>query len=308
MVAVVTGAAGFIGRTLVRVLAARGAVLGVDRLPQPPAPGLTRITADLLDDDPAVLRALAGAEVVYHLAGCPDVRDRRPDAAQRRFRDNVLATAAVLTAVPPDTRLVVTSSSSVYGGTSGQRPSREGDRLRPRGGYARSKVRTEQLCDARAQTGAAVTVVRPFTVAGEGQRPGMALARWLAAARAGEPLTVFGSPERSRDITDVRQVAAALVNLGGCGTGGTVNLGTGVGHTLRELIDAVSRVLGVPVRTSVTRAEDVEVSHTLADTRALRRAIGWVPSTDIDDLLTRQLSGLGAPPSGWGTAALEAVP
>ena len=117
MVAVVTGAAGFIGQTLVRVLAERAEVLGVDRLPQPPTPGLTRITADLLDADPAVLRALAGAEVVYHLAGCPDVRDRRPDVTQRRYRDNVLATAAVLTAVPPDTRLVVTSSSSVYGGT-----------------------------------------------------------------------------------------------------------------------------------------------------------------------------------------------
>ena len=99
MVAVVTGAAGFIGRTLVRALAERGEVLGVDRLPQPPTPGLTRITADLLDADPAVLRALAGAEVVYHLAGCPDVRDRRPDATQRRYRDNVLATAVSTAAV-----------------------------------------------------------------------------------------------------------------------------------------------------------------------------------------------------------------
>ena len=307
MVAVVTGAAGFIGQALVRVLAERAEVLGVDRLPQPPTPGLTRITADLLDADPAVLRALAGAEVVYHLAGCPDVRDRRPDVAQRRYRDNVLAAAAVLTAVPPDTRLVVTSSSSVYGGTRGRRPSRESDRLRPRGSYARSKVLTEQLCDARAQAGGRVTVVRPFTVAGEGQRPGMALARWIAAARAGEPLTVFGSPARSRDITDVRQVAAALVDLGTCGTGGPVNLGTGIGHTLTELVDAVSRVLGVPVRTSVTRAEHIEVSHTLADTRALRRAIGWVPSTDLDDLLARQLSCLDAAPSALEPAALEAA-
>ena len=53
MVAVVTGAAGFIGQALVRVLAERAEVLGVDRLPQPPTPGLTRITADLLDADPA---------------------------------------------------------------------------------------------------------------------------------------------------------------------------------------------------------------------------------------------------------------
>jgi nucleoside-diphosphate-sugar epimerase len=56
------------------------------------------------------------------------------------------------------------------------------------------------------------------------------------------------------------------------------------------------------------RAEHIEVSHTLADTRALRRAIGWVPSTDLDDLLARQLSCLDAAPSALEPAALEAVP
>lgn len=292
MVAVVTGAAGFIGRTLVRALAERGEVVGVDRLPQPPVPGLTRITADLLDGDPAVLGALAGADAVHHLAGCPDVRDRRCDVAHRRYRDNVLATAAVLAAVPPDTALVVTSSSSVYGGARGGRPSRESDRLRPRGGYARSKVLVEQLCAQRARAGGRVTVVRPFTVAGEGQRPGMALARWITAARAGEPLTLLGSPERTRDLTDVRQVAAALIDLASSEPRDTVNLGTGVGRSLGELVDAVARALGVPVRTVVTPAHPDEVGHTLADTRVLRGVIGWVPSTDPDALVARQLAGI----------------
>ena len=290
MVAVVTGAAGFIGRTLVRLLAQRGEVVGIDRRPQRPVPGLTPITADLLDADPVVRRALVGASVVHHLAGWPDVRDERPDVEYRRFRDNVLATCAVLAAVPPDTPLVVTSSSSVYGGTHGGRPSRETDRLHPRGGYARSKVAVEQVCDGRLQVGGAVIVVRPFTVAGEGQRPGMALARWLAAARAGDPLTVLGSPARTRDITDVRQVAAALADLAGSGLRGTVNLGTGVSRSLADLADAVSRMVGVDVSTSVVPAQHVEVSHTLADTRLLRRTIGWVPSTDLDELVSRQLT------------------
>ncbi|MGH4022441.1 MAG: NAD-dependent epimerase/dehydratase family protein [Pseudonocardiaceae bacterium] len=304
MVAVVTGAAGFIGRMLVRTLLERGGgVIGIDRCAQPALPGLIPITADLLDSDHRVQHALAAAEVVYHLAGCPDVRDRSPDVAQRRHRDNVLSVAAVLATVPPDVPLLVTSSSSVYGGARGGRPSCETDRLRPCGGYARSKVVVEQLCDGRAQAGGAIIVVRPFTVAGEGQRPGMALARWLAAAQAGEPLPVLGSPQRSRDITDVRQVAAALADLAGCGLRGTVNLGTGVGHSLRELVGAVSRALGVEVRTTVSRAHHIEVSHTLADVRALRRAIGWVPSTDLDALVARQL---GAHPVT--AAALQAVP
>lgn len=302
MRAVVTGAAGFIGQTLVRILAQRGEVVGIDRLPQPAVPGLTRITADLLDAERAAGRALAGADVVYHLAGCPDVRDRRPDVAARRYRDNALATASVLGAVPLGTPLVVTSSSSVYGGSRGGRPSRESDRLRPCGGYARSKLLVEELCAGRAQAGGLLILVRPFTVAGEGQRPGMAIARWIEAARAGEPLLVLGSPTRSRDITDVRQAAAALRDLGECAANpGIVNLGTGTGRTLAELIAAVSRVLDVPVRTTVVEAHRAEVGHTLADTRTLQLAIGWVPSTDVDELVARQVAALD------GATALEPV-
>lgn len=292
MTAVVTGAAGFIGRMLVRELAEHEAVVGVDRLPQDRVPGVVALTADLLDNDEAVRDALAGADVVYHLAGCPDVRDLRPDVGQWRYRDNVLATAAVLAAVPPRTPLLVTSSSSVYGGTRPGRPSRESNRLRPRGGYARSKALLEHVCQGRRHAGGEVLVVRPFTVAGEGQRPGMALSRWIEAARAGRPLRLLGSPDRSRDLSDVRQAVAALRDLVASGASGTVNLGTGVARTLAEIVRAVERVLDVEVRTDVVAAARVEVAHTLADTRLLRRMIGWVPGTDLDDLVARQAAGM----------------
>ncbi|MHC8507020.1 NAD-dependent epimerase/dehydratase family protein [Pseudonocardia artemisiae] len=294
MVAVVTGSAGFVGRMLVSTLAQDGPVIGIDRRRQAPTPGVTTITADLLDHTPEVREALAGATVVHHLAGSPDVRDARPDAAQWRYRDNVLATGAVLAAVPMSTPLLVASSSSVYGGSRGGRPSAEDDRLRPRGGYARSKVVVEQLCTARAQAGGRVAVIRPFTVAGEGQRPGMALSRWIAAAQAGEPLRVFGSLRRSRDITDVGHAVRALVELGalavqGCDIG-TVNLGTGTPLRLGEIVAALGRVLDIDVRTVVEPAELVEVPHTLADTTRLRGLLGWAPQTDIDGLIARQVA------------------
>lgn len=290
MAAVVTGAAGFLGRVLVRELGCRGSVIGIDRLPQPELPGMTSIGADLLDGDPTAADALADADVVFHLAGCPDVRDSRSDADSWRYRDNVLATAAVLEAVPAHVPVLMTSSSSVYGGSRRGRPCAEHHRLRPRGGYASSKVAAERLCRSRLRAGGAVTVVRPFTVAGEGQRPGMALSRWIAAALAGEPLRVLGSPDRTRDITDVRQVVAALLDLAAVAPGGVVNLGTGVGHSLGELIDAVARGVGTTVTVEVQPALRVEVEHTLADTTRLRQLIGWVPQTDLDDLVGRQLS------------------
>lgn len=290
MVAVVTGAAGFIGSALLEALAPRGRVVGIDRRPFTAPPGATAIVADLLDSDQEVRAALSQARVLYHLAGCPDVRDPRPDAAQHRYRDNVLATAAVLATVSLHTPVLVTSSSSVYGGCRKATPSAETDPVRPRGGYAQSKLLVERLCEGRAQAGGLVTVLRPFTVAGEGQRPGMALARWIEAARHGRPLTLLGNPQRSRDITDVRDVVRVLLDLADRRVTGLLNIGTGVGHTLRELAEGVCAAVGVEVRTELSPAHPAEATHTLADPRALRRAIGWVPRTNLADLIARQIA------------------
>jgi nucleoside-diphosphate-sugar epimerase len=223
----------------------------------------------------------------------------------RRYRDNVLATAFVTAAVPLRTPLVVTSSSSVYGGARHGRPSRERDRLHPRGGYAESKLLVERICESRIEAGGIATVARPFTVAGEGQRPDMALARWIAAARAGRALVVFGSRSHSRDITDVRQVAEALIALAARGHRGPVNVGTGAGHTLAALVAAIAEALDRDVEVVVGPAQPAEVADTRADTRLLRRLIGWAPETDLSALVRRQIAATVTPTA---EPSLEAVP
>jgi nucleoside-diphosphate-sugar epimerase len=293
MAVVVTGSAGFLGRIVTRTLLRAGyAVTGIDRVPASGAgpKDHLEITADLLDGDPRVEEALAGAEAVLHLAGCPGVRDQRADITRRRYRDNVLSAAAVFEAVPLDVHLVVVTSSSVYGGCRGGRPSAEDDPLRPAGGYAKSKARAEMLCAARIAAGGRVAVARPFTVAGEGQRADMALATWLTDAAAGRPLRIIGSPERTRDITDVRDVARVLTAIVERGVTGPVNVGTGVGHSIGDLVDAVGAALDVEVRTCVVPARPEEAADTLADTRRLRRAVGFVPVTDLADVLRRQVA------------------
>jgi nucleoside-diphosphate-sugar epimerase len=288
---IVTGSAGFIGRILTDVLLESGhKVIGIDRRWQRSRPGLTVLTADLLDDDELARAALEDADTVFHLAGCPGVRDTAEGIAARRQRDNVLAGARVLSLVPERVPLVVASSSSVYGGTRGGRPSREGDVVRPIGGYAKSKVRLERLCADRVERRRPTAVVRPFTVAGEGQRPDMALALWLDAARHGRPLRVLGSPDRTRDITDVRQAARALIDL--ASTCGVVNVGTGRGRTLREMAGAVAEALDTEVVFAVEPALDVEPSDSLADVRRLRSLIGWSPETDLTDVVRRQAAAL----------------
>ncbi|MEQ4208677.1 NAD(P)-dependent oxidoreductase [Actinopolymorpha sp. B9G3] len=309
MAVVVTGSAGFVGQTTVRTLLDAGyAVVGVDRRPHPPPVGLnpvagrrfTSLTADLLAGDAGVREALDSADAVVHLAGCPGVRDGGPDVAQRRHRDNVLATQVVLDAVPLRTPLVVASSSSVYGGSVAGKPCVESDVLRPMGGYAESKRAAEQLCRRRIDAGGVVAMARMFTVAGEGQRPDMALTRWIAAARNGQALHIFGSLDRTRDITDVRDAARALVALAERHVRGPMNVGTGVGHRLRSLVDVTAEVLGVDVTTAVTPAHPDEVSDTLADVRRLRKAVGFVPVTDLRDVITRQVAASGQTDAGTG--------
>jgi nucleoside-diphosphate-sugar epimerase len=283
MSVVVTGASGFLGRALVASLAADGIpVVAVDRRPPPAGPGVTGLQADLLDRDPAVTAALRCADAVFHLAGRPGVRDTGAAAEAARTRDNGHATAVVLATVPPGRPLVVTSSSAVYGGARG-RPSRETDPLRPLGGYGRSKAAVELLCARRP-----VAVLRPFTVAGEGQRPDMALARWIAAVRAGEPIRILGSPDRTRDVTDVRDLVRAARLAAERGVVGPLNVGTGRPHTLAELAGTVCRVLGVPAELVVRPAAAVEPATTWADTTRLGRTLGFVPVTDLADVVARQ--------------------
>jgi nucleoside-diphosphate-sugar epimerase len=300
--AVVTGSAGFVGGHLVRQLADAGAdVVGLDRRdPALDAPGRhhrVELTAPGARD--VVADELVAADIVFHLAGRAGVRDSGPEVDSDRRRDNGLAAVTVLGLTPRRTPLLVTSSSSVYGGarTRGGRPipSHERDPLHPRGGYARSKVLVERLCGQRRARGGLVTVVRPFTVAGPGQRPDMAIGRWLAAARAGTPARVLGSLARRRDTTDVRQVARALVELAAHPDLDVVNIGTGRPVALADVLAAVVGAVGRPIEVALEPPSVEEPALTCADPRRLARHLGWVPETDLDELVRAQLAPLSAP-------------
>ena len=288
MAIVVTGAAGFIGSNLVGFLreAGRG-VVAIDRRDQPALPGLTRVKADLSLPGDAVDAALRDADMVLHLAGCPGVRDRSPDVAWRRHRDNVQAARRVLESTPPGTMIVLASSSSVYGGSDGA-ACREDHPVRPRGGYAASKVEAERLCAARAADGGAVVAARLFTVAGEGQRPDMALSGWITDVAAGRPARVYGSLERTRDITDVRDICAAMLALAEQRASGIVNIGTGTAHTLGEMLAAVGTALGQAATVDPQPADNDDPDATLADPTRLFELTGLRPHTDLPGLVRRQ--------------------
>ena len=288
---VVTGAAGFLGRHVVAALVAAGhRVTGVDRRAWAARPGRGRRRGPTSSTPPPCPSSAAPPPSCTSRAA-PGVRDARPAADHWRWRDNVLAGQVVLDATPRAAPLVVASSSSVYGGAgspTAPRPCREDDPRAPRGGYARSKAALEDRCEAARRAGRTVGVLRPFTVAGEGQRPDMALARWIDAVALGRPVHVYGSLDRRRDVTDVRDVARAAVAALERGLDGTCNVGTGTPHRLGDLVDAVVAAVGRPADVRVVPAGDAEVAATCADTTRCQQVLGVRPRTDLRALVARQ--------------------
>jgi UDP-glucuronate 4-epimerase len=279
----VTGGAGFIGQHLCRALFARGyGVRVLDNFDDAYDPALKRVDpcTDLVCGDicdPAVVReALSGVDAVCHLAARAGVRESIADP-EPYGRVNVGGTLTLLRAMAEMgvRRAVFTSSSSVYGSATG--PFRESDAAdRPNSPYAASKRAAELFCYA---SGFDITVARLFTVYGPGQRPDMAIARFVRMALAGQYIPVYGDGSSQRDYTYVDDaVAGLLLGLDRADGYRLVNLGGGQPIALTEVLAAVADATGKQLRVSWLPNQPGDVPFTHADTRVARTWLGWQPT------------------------------
>ncbi|NLE23135.1 MAG: NAD-dependent epimerase/dehydratase family protein [Actinobacteria bacterium] len=305
---VVTGAAGFIGSHLVdRLLAAGQAVVGIDSFTDyyDPAlkeanlegalahPGFRLVRADLLSllNGPSEVReALAGADVVYHLAAQAGVRSSWGRSFRVYTDDNVLATQIVLETcadlqVP---RVVCASSSSVYGDVT-EMPLREDGPCRPVSPYGVTKLACEHLCRLYAAgRGLHTVALRFFTVFGPRQRPDMAFNLFMQALHRGEPITVYGGGGQTRDFTYVDDIVAGILAAPAAPAGSVVNLGGGHRVSLLQALDALAEVTGTRPSIVHAEAQPGDARDTWASLETARELLGYAPATSLQEGLAAE--------------------
>ena len=287
MKALVTGAGGFVGQTLVAHLEAAGdEVVGLDRAGGPD-----------ITDGAAVREAFARhrPDAVYHLAAVTHI-GASWDAPLEVFRINAEGTLNVLAACAAAEvgRVLVVGSADEYGAVRPEDlPLTEEAPLRPLTPYGASKVAAEYLAlQSFLGNGLPVIRVRAFNHSGRNQPdrfmiPGLAR-RIAAAERDGRKEIPIGSVEPVRDFTNVDDVVVAYRLLVERGEPGEVyNVCSGVGRSVAEVAE---HLLGL-ARHAIELVPDpalmrpVEVPRLVGDNRRLREATGWAPTISFEDTL-----------------------
>jgi nucleoside-diphosphate-sugar epimerase len=304
MRALVTGVAGFIGSTLAERLVDSGAdVVGVDCFTDYyPRPMKERNLAALRgrerfrfvesrvqDADLAAL--LADRTHLFHLAAQAGVRKSWGRDFAIYLENNIEATQVLLeacTRLALD-RIVYASSSSVYGDDTPM-PFHEDAVPRPVSPYGVSKLAGEQLCYLYHVNFDLPTVsLRYFTVYGPRQRPDMGFHRFLRATILGEPITVYGDGEQTRDFTFVADAVGATVAAATRGVPGRVyNIGGGSRVSINQVFEMIGRVTGSQPRLNLDRAQKGDMRHTYADTSRARSDLAFAPTVGLEEGLAAE--------------------
>lgn len=285
----VTGAGGFVGPHLARALAEAGARVRGAGLGAPPA---ATPLEDWLEADFAELSQASAAvgaapiEAVVHLAGQSSAA-RSFEAPEETFRANVSGTWSLLEAVrthAPAARVVIVSTSEVYGPLEPGTRATEDAPFAPVSPYALSKAAAEELTRAYADVHRLDVVrARPFGHTGPGQTPRFVLpsfAQQIAEIERGrgEPVLRVGNLDVTRDLSDVRDIVQGYVALLERGAGGEAyNLCRGEGVNLRDLVAELVSLASVPVRIEVdpARLRPADTPWLVGDPGKAAQDTGW---------------------------------
>jgi nucleoside-diphosphate-sugar epimerase len=299
MKALVTGAAGFIGSHLTAALLDRGAsVVGVDCFTDFYARDIKERNlaenkhregfrlAETTIHDADLPALLDGVTHVFHLAAQAGVRKSWGKHFRAYTANNIEATQILLEACVgrPLERFVYASSSSVYGDRAAI-PMREDALPQPVSPYGVTKMAAEQLGYLyHVNYGVPAVAMRYFTVYGPRQRPDMAFHRFLRAAVKGEPITLFGDGEQTRDFTFVADAVAATIAAAERGVPGKAyNIGGGSRVSMNEVLKIIERVAGQPLKIVREGTQKGDMRDTYADTSLAKKDLGFAPKVGLEE-------------------------
>jgi UDP-glucose 4-epimerase len=272
---VVTGASGFIGRSVVLALARRGVpVLAASRRALEFGPSIQRMTVTSY----AALRPPSVASVLLHLAEPRDVGSA--DNAGETYVADRRETLAQLLAKKWG-HVVYASSAAVYGDED-RAPHRTDDEIKPRGAYAQAKVACEQ--DVLAHGG---TVSRIVNVYGPGMAENNVISDILRQIPGDGPLIVRDRKPK-RDYLWIGDLSDGLVALAMSLKPGIFHFGTGRGISVGEVARIALDRAGEPRRT-VCASGDERESHLVLDVSETTAQLGWKPRVAIEHALANLL-------------------
>lgn len=281
--AVVTGAGGFIGQSMVRYLRSLGvSVTGIGRRTFPGSEDTVDVELDMRGPA-AVDRWLNPDTDLYHLAGSADVR-RSVSTPAQDFADNLALTFDTLESVrKTGCRILFPSSGSVYDNES-PGPYTEKTALRPSSPYGAAKMAGEAYCHAFAQSyGADVRIARIFSVFGPGMRRFAIFDFYKRLQSDPSRLTIRGDGNQKRDYLYVTDVVSALERIMTKGSpAGIYNVGSGKARTIKEVAETVTNAMNLGATPVLPdgQSQPGELREMYSDPSMLR-SLGWIESVSF---------------------------
>jgi|SRR5215469_2654807 len=302
----VTGGCGFIGSHVVDHLVSAGHdVLVIDKHQRWRNPGAGYVITDLFDAA-SLNSAMRDRDVVFHLAGAANVNEVLADPVLS-LRLNVEGVGRVLDAARNQgcSRVVLASTVWVYGATigNGERTEDAPIDLRRAGHlYVSTKLAAEMVMHSYLEMyGQEFTILRYGIPYGPRMRDALVVAKFVAAAREGKPITIAGTGDQQRNFVYVEDLAEAhVLSLSPAAANQTLALEGDTPVTITEIAETVQHLVGpVPIEHVPGRAADydgVSISNRLA-----KELLNWSPTTPLAEGIRRYLAWLDA--SAAGTAA-----
>ena len=302
----VTGACGFIGSHLTKQLIERGFhVVGVDCLDdnlysRSVKESRLKALKQLSNFDFANINiatdeldsSFSDSKFVFNLAAIPG-QVLSWKLFDKYVESNILGTKKVIDSCIRNkvTRIIHASTSSVYGKFA------VGDELqdtKPISPYGITKLAAENLLFAlTSSNNLDFTILRYFSVYGPGQRPDMAIQRFLTAIKMGQEINITGDGTQKRDITYVQDVVAATISASSITEKKQIfNISGGKQFTLNQIIDECFNVSGLKSKINYVDRPIGDQEETFGNISKAQKLLGFNPTFDIKTGLSNQFASL----------------